>query len=143
MRLKNYTPLDTEWLRKTIAAVKPSNVTNFDISFKNCAHGNRGRAYWGGCSYHSTSAPLVIVAVSKKTKMPYTTVKGNGYLGVTLYSLKEITLFIIAHELRHLWQAKVKKGWRVWGSKGQFSERDADAYALHKVRQYRRGELDC
>jgi hypothetical protein len=141
MRLKNYTSIDTDWLRKATAAVKPANVTNFDISFKNCAHGNRGRAYTNGCSYHSTHAPLVVVALSKATKFPYRTVEGKGYLGITCYTLKEVAVLIIAHELRHLWQSKVKKGWRVWGAKGQYSERDADAYGLRMLRAYRRGEL--
>lgn len=143
MRLKNYTPLETDWLRKAVAAVKPSNVSKFDISIKNSANGNKGKAYWNGCSYHSTSSPLVTIGLKEKTKFPYRTVQGGGYIGFTLYSLREVALFIIAHELRHLWQAKVKSGWRVWGAKGRFSERDADAYAIHKVREYRRGELDC
>lgn len=143
MKLKNYTALETDWLRQAIAAVKPSNVTKFDISVKNSSWGNKGRAYWDGCAYHSTSAPLVTVGLCKATKFPYCTVKGKGYLGVPLYTLREVALFIIAHELRHLWQSKVKKGWRVWGAKGQFSERDADAYALQMVRRYRRGELGC
>lgn len=143
MRLKNYTKMDADWLRKMISSVKPSNVSKFDISFKNCAWGNRGRAYWAGCSYHATNAPLVIVSLAPKTLVPYRTSDKGGYIGFTLYSQREIAVFITAHELRHLWQAKIKSGYRVWGARGQFSERDADAYAIHKVRQYRRGELDC
>ena len=143
MRLKNYTPLDTAWLRQAIAAVKPGNVSNFDISIKNSSNGNKGRAYWAGCSYHSTNAPLVTVGLNAKTKYPYRTSSKGGYIGLTLYTMQEVALFIIAHELRHLWQAKVKRGWRVYGARGQFSERDADAYAIHKVREFRRGELSC
>jgi hypothetical protein len=143
MKLKNYTRLETNWLRQAVAAVKPSNVTKFDISIKNSSWGNKGKAYWNGCSYHSTNSPLVTIGLSAKTKYPYRTTQGKGYIGFTLYTLKEVAVFIIAHELRHLWQAKVKRGWRVWGSKGRFSERDADAYAIHKVREYRRGELPC
>lgn len=143
MKLKNYTVLDTDWLRKVVSAVKPSNVSKFDISFKNCGGGyHRGRAYWAGCSYHSSSAPLVIVALGK-SKYPYKGMEGKGYLGVTVYNIKEAAIWIIAHELRHLWQAKIKRGWRVWGAKGQFSERDADAYGLQMLRSYRRGELGC
>ena len=144
MKLRNYTPLDTDWLRKVVAATKPSNVTKFDISFKNygkAAH--RGRAYWSGCSYHNSSAPLVVVALGQTCRYPYVTSDGGGYIGFTVYTIQEAAVLIIAHELRHLWQAKVKKGWRVWGAKGQFSERDADAYAIQMVRRYRRGELGC
>lgn len=144
MRLKNYTALDTDWLRKVVAAVKPSNVSKFDISFKNYGQAaHRGRAYWAGCSYHSSSAPLVVVALGKTCKYPYTTHDVGGYIGFTVYTIQEASVLIISHELRHLWQAKVKKGWRVWGAKGQFSERDADAYAIQMVRRYRRGELGC
>lgn len=143
MKLVNYTGLDDTWVRKMIAAVKPHNVSKFDISFKNCGFGHRGRAYWAGCSYHHSSNALVIVSLSKKAKYPYITPSRGAYLCVRLFSLKESALFIAAHELRHLWQAKVEKGWRVWGAKGQFSERDADAYALRMVRAYRRGELAC
>ena len=143
MRLKNYTPLDTEWLRTAVREVKPANVTRFDISIKNSSNGNKGKAYRNGCSYHATAAPLVTIGLNMKTRFPYCTFKGSGYLGVSLYTIKEIALFIIAHELRHLWQAKVKHGWRVWGARGQFSERDADAYALQAVRKYRRGELSA
>jgi len=143
MKLRNYTPLDQVWLRSVVAAVKPSNVSKFAISFKNCGSPHhRGRAYWAGCSYHSSSAPLVVVALGKAS-YPYRTIASGGYIGFTLYSIAEAAVFITAHELRHLWQAKVKKGWRVWGSKGQFSERDADAYAIKMVRRFRRGELDC
>jgi hypothetical protein len=143
MKLRNYTPLDSTWLRKMTAAVKPSNVTKFDISFKNCGGAwHRGRAYWAGCSYHSSSAPLVVVALGK-TPYPYRTIETGAYIGFNLYSIQEAAVMITAHELRHLWQSKVKTGWRVWGSKGQFSERDADAYAIQMVRRYRRGELSC
>lgn len=50
----------------------------------------------------------------------------------------EAVLFVLAHELRHLRQARVKRGRRVWGARGQFSERDA--YALRALRHWRRGE---
>src|SRR5688572_24654761 len=109
MRLKNYTALEAEWLREVIAAVKPANVSKFDISVKNSAQGNKGRAYWNGCSFHDTHAPLVTVGLCKTTRFPYRTLQGKGYLGVSLYTLREVAVFIIAHELRHLWQAKVKK----------------------------------
>ena len=142
MRLKNYTPLDTAWLRQAIAAVKPGNVSNFDISIKNSSHGNKGRAYWAGCSYHSTNAPLVTVGLNAKTKYPYRTSSKGGYIGLTLYTMQEVALFIIAHELRHLWQAKHTRG-KIWGAKGRFSEKDADAYAKQMLRRYRRGEFAC
>lgn len=50
----------------------------------------------------------------------------------------EALVFVAAHELRHLWQAIVPRGRRVWGARGQYSERDCDAYALKMLRAWRR-----
>lgn len=148
MRMRNYTPFDDEWLRRMIAAVKPPGVSGFDISFKN-GEGNRGVAYTKGSSYHTSgrggvrrsSVPYVVVAVNSKSRFPCTTANYGAYLGITHYTMAELAVSITAHELRHLWQARVARGRRVWGAKGQFSERDADAYALQMLRKYRRGEL--
>jgi hypothetical protein len=59
-------------------------------------------------------------------------------LASTEYTQEEAIVHLVAHELRHLWQAKVKKGHRVWGARGQYSERDCDAYAIGVVRHWRR-----
>jgi len=64
--------------------------------------------------------------------------RAGGYLPMEFYNRVEALVAITAHELRHLWQAQHPKGWRVWGARGQFSERDADAYALHMLRLWRR-----
>jgi hypothetical protein len=141
MKLENYTKLDSNWLRDVIRAVKPSNCSSFDVAFKNCAYGHRGRAYTKGCSFSGRFDPYIIVALGRKVQYPYTCSNKGAYLGVVLYSLEEAAVFITAHELRHLWQRYVPKGRRVWGSKGQYSERDADAYGLKMLRAYRRGEL--
>ena len=71
-------------------------------------------------------------------KKPYKFYQGDGYLGVKVFSDEEALVHVVAHELRHLWQARVKSGRRVWGARGQFSERDADAYGLACVRKWRR-----
>lgn len=55
-------------------------------------------------------------------------------------SRREALVVLLAHELRHLWQAQTTRG-RVYGARGRFSERDADAYALQMLRRFRRGEL--
>jgi len=141
MRLKNYTDIDTELLREIVRFVKPAGVSKFDVSFKNCAHPFRGMAYPKGCGYHNSAAPLVIVSIGKKAKYPY---KGGGkhkggYLPQPdLYSKTEAVVYITAHELRHIWQGEHPKGWRVWGSRGQYSERDACAYAIRKLREWRK-----
>jgi hypothetical protein len=59
-------------------------------------------------------------------------------LTVLFLSREEVLVHIFAHELRHLWQKNHpgKRG-KVWGAKGQYSERDADAYAIRKMREWR------
>lgn len=62
----------------------------------------------------------------------------SGYQGVTVYTPEEALLFVLAHELRHLWQYRVPRGGRVWGARWQYSERDADCYAIGVLRRWRR-----
>lgn len=167
MRIKNYTKFSTELIREIIAFVKPNGVSNFDISFKNSENGWKGKAYYAGCSYHERSLersgsaarnngkriPFITIGVpairlvsggrkytTEKTryKCPRVTDYGKGYLRSVQFSPVEDMVHLVAHELRHLWQAKIKKGHRVWGSRGQFSERDADAYAIRMTRAWRR-----
>lgn len=148
MRLKNYTDIDTERLKEIIRFVKPAGVTGFDISFKNSGNGMKGKAYWAGTTYHSQSkwgrsartgrTPLVVIGVYTNHKYPRTTDYGKGYLASVQFTVEEDIVHLVAHELRHLWQAIIKRGWRVWGARGQFSERDADAYAIKMTRAWRR-----
>jgi len=142
MKIKNTNKyLDRNFIRKATKFCRPSGISNFDLHVKNSKKDFYGRAYWDGCGYQGNYKPLVVVRIGKN-KYPYicNRVKGRGYLSFTAYSREDLFIHILAHELRHIWQAKHKRGWRVWGSRGQFSERDADAYAIHKVREYRRGD---
>lgn len=143
MRLRNHTDLPDDWIRAVVRAVRPSGISNFDVRISNRANGYaRGRAYWYGSGYHDRACPFIVVSVAK-TDMGarFTFPEHGGYLGIPVGNRREAVLMVIAHELRHLWQAKHTRG-KVWGSKGRFSERDADAYALQMLRRYRRGELE-
>jgi hypothetical protein len=60
--------------------------------------------------------------------------------GFWIFNAEEALVYVMAHELRHLWQALHPKGYRVWGARGQMSERDTDAYGLRMLRAWRRGE---
>ena len=79
----------------------------------------------------------------------------GGYINCLLLSREEAVILVMAHELRHLWQMdhrrrrRIKQEQRkrggggeetaaVWGSRGQYSNRDADAYAIRKVREWRK-----
>ena len=149
MRLKNYTDIPTEKIREIIRAVRPAGISNFDVRISNLGanryvkgrNGCRGRAYTQGSGYHDRASPFIVVSLSPAISWkPYIQEPRGGYLGHAWGTRVEAMLWVIAHELRHLWQAKHTRG-KVYGSKGRFSERDADAYALQMLRRYRRGEL--
>lgn len=150
MRLKNHTDLSDEWIRSVIRAVRPAGISNFDVRVSNFGvngnrrgrNGARGVAYTRGSGYHDRACPFVVVSVSPAVSWKaYRQVAKGGYLAHDWGTRQEAFLWVLAHELRHLWQAKHSRG-KVWGAKGRFSERDADAYALQMLRRYRRGELD-
>lgn len=167
MRLQNFTKLDTELLREIIRFTCPVGVSGFDIAFKNSARSYRGRAYTNGTQYHWRTCKrtgrfivpqLIIIGVHRhpaSVLRRYTIKTGHGiagakwttplqwparggYLPTVAFSETEIIVHLVAHELRHLWQRRVKKGHRVWGARRQYSERDADAYAIQMVRRWRR-----
>jgi hypothetical protein len=137
MKLKNYTDIPDETVRAIIRAVRPSGISNFDVRVSN-GRRFRGRAYHAGSGYHETADPFIVCAIPEREHL---IVKPRGaYLGHAMGSRIEQLIVLLSHELRHLWQSKHTRG-KVYGSKGRFSERDADAYALQMLRRYRRGEL--
>lgn len=146
-RWRNYTDLPDDTLRAIYAAVLPPGLSAHDVEIKNNAGCGRGVAYSQGSGYHATARPFVVVSVpttEKASRVSRTwNVEKGGYLLITHGSRLESFVYIMAHELRHIWQAKAKGRPRgmVYGSKGRFSERDASAYGLRMLRRYRRGEL--
>lgn len=142
MKLSNFTDIPDELIRKIVRFVKPQDVSNFDLMVKNHPLGTyAGAAYTNGSSYHATASPFVVVRIGPKKRFPQPPAppRGPGYLPDPWVASREEGLVkILAHELRHMWQAKHPKGWRVWGARGKYSERDADAYALRKLREWRK-----
>ena len=133
MRFCNGTSLPDALLRQFIRHCCPSGVTGFSVKVTNCrARGGRGRAWF------NQNRILVRVQTGEQHYAGHGPRK--GYLGMLPMTRAEVALFVLAHELRHLWQKRVPKGRRVWGARGQYSERDADAYAFRAVRTWRRGE---
>lgn len=143
MQLNNSTNIPDEKIRAFIRFTRPSGISNFDVMIKNNGHrGARGRAYTGGSSYHYSNNAFVVVSIQKTNSgYPMLWHERKGYLRHISFSREEDLLFVLAHELRHLWQKEHPRGYRVWGARGQFSERDADAYAIRKVREFRKTEV--
>lgn len=154
MRFQNFTSMSDDLLREIIRFTCPSGVSGFDIAFKN-TDGYRGRAYTQGTSYHLSAdrrggvyrghyaPPYIVIGCARgltgrKWTKPYTFTSRGAYLGCVVSSDVEAVVSLVAHELRHLWQKRVKRGHRVWGARGQYSERDADAYAIRMLRRWRR-----
>lgn len=149
MRIRNSTDLPDTLIRDLVRVVTPPGVVSFDVRVTNARDRRaRGVAYHEGHGSHDRPCPFVIVRVPRTdTGSRFTFNAGvgrrrrKGYLTISMGSRAEVLVVLLAHELRHLWQARVKRGRRVWGSRGQFSERDADAYALRALRRFRRGTL--
>lgn len=138
MKIKNTNKrFGNELIRQVINFTRPPNISNFDVMIKSSKYAYSAHAYSNGSGYHTTANPFIVVRIGE-IKFPLIKIGGKGYLCMQVYTYTELLVMLIAHELRHLWQANVKRGYRVWGARGQFSERDADAYALHKLREWRR-----
>lgn len=144
-RWRNYTDIPDAEARAIYDAVCPSGLAAHDVEIKNCGRGAlRGRAYTQGSWYHSSARPFIVASIARTDAQARGfTLSGGGYIGMAIGNRREALVMILAHELRHLWQAKAKGRPRgmVYGAKGRLSERDADAYALQMLRRYRRGEL--
>lgn len=141
MKLRNFTDIDNEVIREIIRKVRPSGISNFDVRISNTSQGFCGTAYTRGSGFHATASPFIVCRIAKTEFMVRSCLEGgNGYLPMQVGSRMEALVVVLAHELRHLWQASHKRG-RVYGSRGRMSERDADAYALSCLRKFRRGEL--
>lgn len=163
MRLRNTSGLPGELIREVIRFVRPAGISKFDVMVKRSSGTFGGMSYAEGSGYHMTADPFVTVRVGDADKFPFfaqgdradhkggavTTYSDGrppkiskpqtkGYLTIGwLYSPIEALVMVMAHELRHQWQRSHSRG-RVFGSRGRYSERDADAYALKMLRAWRR-----
>ncbi len=130
MRLKNTTNISTDLIREIIRFVKPNSVNNVRVDIK---PRKRQASGIGG-----SGEVIVKIADPKTFKFPYETCDHGAYIGIRCYTYEEVLVQLLAHELRHCWQTIHRKGYRYYGSKGVISERDADCYALHMLREWRR-----
>lgn len=141
-RLRNSTDIASEIVKEIEAFVMPpGGVGAYDLELRNSGSQTCGRAYWAGSSYHTTARPFITVRLSRRERYAPAPPPRHkaGYLPLPARGSRvEQLVHLLAHELRHLWQARVRRGRRVWGARGQFSERDADAWAIRCLRQWRR-----
>jgi hypothetical protein len=85
------------------------------------------------------SPALIETVVHKDGKFIVETkkVSARGYLSSYMLDRMECLVHVLSHEIRHIWQGGHRRG-RVWGARGRYSDRDADAFAIRKVRSWRR-----
>jgi hypothetical protein len=123
-----------ELLREVVRFVRPNGISRFRIEVIRTKRGNHAIAY------PARRGGVIKVWLNPETKFPHgtDTPRRGGYLPSWEFSLEEILVHYVAHELRHLWQAAVPRGYRVWGARGRYSERDADAYGIRMTRAWRR-----
>lgn len=143
MRIRNTTAIPTETLRAVLRFTCPPGVSGYDVRLNNArGYPFKGKAYAKGCSMHETADPFIVLYIGEASLFPRPprVRDSGGYLPVPyLADRVEALVYLAAHELRHLWQGKVKRGRRVWGARGQYSERDACAYGIRMLRAWRRG----
>lgn len=169
MRVKNTTTIPSNLVREIIQFVRPSGISNFDVMVKNGEHLVGKAYYKGSGYHSTADPFIVCrvpqetrIRKIHQTIVSKTQFEGGisvinqeinnfpcklltyqiGHLKGRRYWLAdriEALVYLIAHELRHLWQAKMKnkKGYYP-KSRGRFSEIDTEGYAITMLRAWRK-----
>jgi hypothetical protein len=141
MRLRNKTKFSTELIREIVRFAKPSGLHNFTLHVKSSRNGWHGHAWGAGDKYATIYVPRGTTEKTKYTRPTGWNIEAlkKGYINSKQFTPIEDMVHLIAHELRHVWQPSHRNRRPVWGSKrGRYSERDADAYAIRKTREWRK-----
>lgn len=104
---------------------------NMKYPFYNTYYGDRLVKY---VRYDMETRKEIVLRTEKETNVRL--VK-RAYIDGIYLSMIETLIHVMAHEIRHLWQKKHKHG-KIYGSRGKYSERDADYYGFKKQREYRK-----
>lgn len=134
----NTTRYSDERLKEIIRFVKPSGLNTDGMIFQfqqGKGYGTSGRSWRRARKIHVRMGGNY--ANHKRVRSG-----GGDYLPSLTFTHEEEVVQVIAHELRHQWQYVNPRGHRVWGSRAQVSERDADAYAIHMMREWRRRKAE-
>jgi len=95
MRLKNTTDIPDETLREIIRFVSPNGVTKVSVTVRN-----------GRSEYHGTGSRWEVLASIGNPRFPYQMPAHQAYLPILVRSREELAIALLAHELRHSWQAR-------------------------------------
>jgi SAM-dependent methyltransferase len=136
MKIHNTTEIPNQLLREIIRFVRPAGLSNFTVTVR---YNRRG---WHGWAWHgSTRCSVTVHSDWERYPMFYHPYQYGQHKGRKWWvaSWQEMLVIFMAHELRHLWQGKTKnKAGYAWGARGRYSEVDTEAYALRKLREWRK-----
>lgn len=128
----NTTHLPDREVRRLVRFARPHGLRTVEVEL-----GRTQERYVADSYPH---AALVRVRVGFQHRFPYVHRHScadlrRGYLSWGLLaSATELLVALLAHELRHCWQAQ-----RGWAIEGRASETDADQYALAVLARWRAG----
>ena len=114
-RIANDSDFPTSFLRAAFNFCLPAGVTKIDVVFlEPVATGtgeSSGQCWFNGVERNNFQRPFIYVAVSKADRFPsppQRTAWKEGYLPEPYFaSREEMAIYILAHELRHVWQWRV------------------------------------
>jgi len=141
MKLVNQTDFNDALVRQIIRFVRPPGISNFTVTIHTTKRDPwRGLALVSekvlckdGSSFNRLSKdPLITIHVPRGAghAVPFTKpdqwygIPQLGYLHSVVFSAEENLVHLLAHELRHLWQARnprhlwlaiIRRGRKVWG----------------------------
>jgi hypothetical protein len=133
--LHNTTEVPNELVWEIIRFVQPPATTGVRIRLHNSSWDYSGHAAGHRCLVKITPDKEIFPRFYKPYQ--YGPQKGKKWW---VASHTEMLVILFAHELRHCWQSlrrANRKGY-AWGARGRYSEVDTEAYALGKLRQWRR-----
>jgi hypothetical protein len=133
-RFKNTSKAPSPFLKEVVRFCTPTGTGKVRIWFKR----HKGRSFYGRC-WHSRHYVSAHIADPYMLQVPYHGAgsAGNGYLPWNACTWEEAVVALVAHEIRHIWQSHNPRGHKVWGARGRQSERECDAYAIRKMREWR------
>lgn len=138
-RYKNKSDFSDTTIREVVEFCMPEGLRGIKVVYTS------GRTKSKGWSYNLRKEIGIQVVKSNNTKYPYIRNDWKKEVQVLLLSRIEELVYITAHELRHQWQRKrpLKRLW-VYGARDKRTkksiERDAEAYGLRKVREWRKSK---
>ena len=101
MKLFNVSKLfSSDKLREVIEFTRPAGISNFQVRV------TKARWAYAGRAYPEHQPQKVIVRICTGLKFPLRREAHGGYLSMEVYTTEELLVYLMAHELRHLWQGK-------------------------------------